>query len=105
MKITFAILGMFSDKLKVPNHEDRKFAWNWKESELLKIKFTAKGWMWGKEFFKNNKSQAQFFFSPQLWKENNKALIEYTFIDWIKFKIFKHKQAAALWDFHSKAKE
>lgn len=51
MKITFAILGMFSDKLKVPNHEDRKFAWNWKESELLKIKFTAKGWMWGKEFF------------------------------------------------------
>lgn len=34
MKITFAILGMFLDKLKVPNHEVRKFAWNWKEHEV-----------------------------------------------------------------------
>lgn len=62
--------------------------------------------MWGKDFLKKyNKRQELYFIHLNLCKENNKALIEYTFIDWIKFKIFKHKQAAALLDFHSKEKE
>lgn len=106
MKITFAILGMFSDKPKVPNHEVRKLAWNWKEPEIhvAQNQIHCKGMNVRQEVFKNHKAKHNIF-SPQLCKENNKALIEYTFIDWIKFKIFKHKQAAAFWDIYSKAKE
>lgn len=65
MKITFAILGMFLDKLKVPNHEVRKFAWNWKEHEvhIAQNQIHCKGMNVRQGvFFKNNNSQTQYFF-------------------------------------------
>jgi hypothetical protein len=55
-------------------------------------------------FLKNDTSLTLYFIHLDLCKENNKALIEGTFIDWIKFKKSKHKQAAVLLDFHSKVK-
>lgn len=47
-------------------------------------------WAEGKVFF-NNRKQTLYFLHLNLCKEYNKALIEYTFIDWIKFKIYIHK--------------
>lgn len=67
-KITFAILGMFSDKPKVPNHEVRKLAWNWKEPEIYvaQNQIHCKGMNMRQGVFKNNKAKHSIFFTSTM---------------------------------------